>query len=502
MLRNNDGFKVGLISMPFAAANLPSIALTQLQSILRQNPGEPIESEIFYVNLDFAEYLGGQRYRQISDAVTATSSGLGEWLFRQAAFPELEDNFDEYLRRYGATLGLDRTMLKSHMAAHADIGDFLDELIDRYALEDYAVVGFSSMFAQNTASFAMAKMLKQRNPEIITVIGGANCETIMGAVIARNVEEIDFVFSGPALKTFPQLINCIREGQIEDCHDIRGVFSKTKCDRLIGEDCREIGEELGLEAELPLDYEGFLEAVEQKCPGLEASLLFETSRGCWWGERSHCTFCGLNGVTMKYRSMAPEQAVDQFNKMFEFYPRVSRFESVDNILPRQYFKSVFPNIKPPGSARIFYEIKADVKDHEMEVLANFFEDTNYDNAYIATTAKWLKPLGELIAHWTSQWQEHEGRPRLEFDLRDDKKIICDSRSGTMVEHDVGPSGLAVLAALDRPSSVKRLAKKLDDFSEPDLEREVESLREARLVFEEDQRYMSLVVDSDRERDYV
>ena len=28
----------------------------------------------------------------------------------------------------------------------------------------------------------------------------------------------------------------------------------------------------------------------------------ETSRGCWWGERSHCTFCGLNGMGMTYRS--------------------------------------------------------------------------------------------------------------------------------------------------------------------------------------------------------
>ena len=30
-------------------------------------------------------------------------------------------------------------------------------------------------------------------------------------------------------------------------------------------------------------------------PDVAPTLLFETSRGCWWGAKSHCTFCGLNG---------------------------------------------------------------------------------------------------------------------------------------------------------------------------------------------------------------
>lgn len=31
-------------------------------------------------------------------------------------------------------------------------------------------------------------------------------------------------------------------------------------------------------------------------------LLYEASLGCWWGEKHHCTFCGLNGTTMKFRA--------------------------------------------------------------------------------------------------------------------------------------------------------------------------------------------------------
>ena len=35
------------------------------------------------------------------------------------------------------------------------------------------------------------------------------------------------------------------------------------------------------------------------------SLPMESSRGCWWGAKQHCTFCGLNGGSMAYRSKSP-----------------------------------------------------------------------------------------------------------------------------------------------------------------------------------------------------
>jgi hypothetical protein len=37
----------------------------------------------------------------------------------------------------------------------------------------------------------------------VTVLGGANCEVPMGRVLAKNLSPIDFVFSGPALHSFP-----------------------------------------------------------------------------------------------------------------------------------------------------------------------------------------------------------------------------------------------------------------------------------------------------------
>ena len=45
------------------------------------------------------------------------------------------------------------------------------------------------------------------------------------------------------------------------------------------------------------------------------TLLFETSRGCWWGAKSHCTFCGLNGETMAFRSKSPRRALDELEQL-------------------------------------------------------------------------------------------------------------------------------------------------------------------------------------------
>ena len=38
---------------------------------------------------------------------------------------------------------------------------------------------------------------------------------------------------------------------------------------------------------------------------------FESARGCWWGAKHHCTFCGLNGTTMQFRSKSPQRVADE-----------------------------------------------------------------------------------------------------------------------------------------------------------------------------------------------
>jgi magnesium-protoporphyrin IX monomethyl ester (oxidative) cyclase len=133
----------------------------------------------------------------------------------------------------------------------------------------------------------------------------------------------------------------------------------------------ELGEELEIDANVELDYEPFLHTLKNNFPTrpVKPTLLFETSRGCWWGARAHCTFCGLNGGTMNYRAMSPQLAIEQFHALFKYASECSDFQCVDNIMPKNYVKEVFPFLKTPQGADIFYEVKADLSEEDLQVMA-------------------------------------------------------------------------------------------------------------------------------------
>jgi ribosomal peptide maturation radical SAM protein 1 len=365
-------YKIALINMPFAAAEFPSIALTQLRSVLHGELGDEVQCEILYLNLDFVRLLGQPLYELVSNSVDANTAGLGDWFFSQEAFPELPDRSDAYLARHFSGPGgqLDvfkRTLSEKRLTVHA----FLEDLIRRYRLDQVSLAGFTSMFSQNIACIALAKALKQRAPGIRVAMGGANCESPMGNVLVRHVPWVDFVFSGPGLRSFPRLVRHLVAGEEAECHRIAGVVTARKLALQVSGGVKEIGEELDIDVDVELDYDDYFAQHDRKLPGvrLQPKIPFETSRGCWWGERSHCTFCGLNGMTMRYRAMAPAKAVRLLQRLFDRYAaRSSEFQSVDNILPREYLTDVLPRLHTPDHVSLFYEVKADLKEHEMALL--------------------------------------------------------------------------------------------------------------------------------------
>ena len=321
-----------------------------------------------YANHDFAHYLGLDIYQYIVSSMEALHSGLGDWFFRQAAFPELPDNAEAYFQRYFPQRHATAKAFKRVIVdKRAKLDQVLVSLVTKYDLYQADLVGFTSMFSQNLACFALARKIKEHNPAILTVLGGANCESPMGMELVQHVAAIDFVFSGPGLKSFPQFIQHCLERKLEKCHTIPGVFSKTNVAQAPGVS----GEELDIDVEVALNYDAFLETIEKSFPNGEVKpiLLFETSRGCWWGERAHCTFCGLNGLSMRYRAMQPEKATRLLQSLFQHTSKVSRLECVDNILPRSYLEQVFPTLNTPPNMYIFYEVKADLSEEDMQILS-------------------------------------------------------------------------------------------------------------------------------------
>jgi magnesium-protoporphyrin IX monomethyl ester (oxidative) cyclase len=117
------------------------------------------------------------------------------------------------------------------------------------------------------------------------------------------------------------------------------------------------------------DYFQTLPTCPKIAPYITPGLFVETSRGCWWGQKQHCTFCGLNGSGMTYRSKSPERVVREFSWLAQRYG-LRKFFVVDNILDLNHIDTVLPMfaaLEEPYS--IFYETKANLKRHQVQQLA-------------------------------------------------------------------------------------------------------------------------------------
>lgn len=193
------------------------------------------------------------------------------------------------------------------------------------------------------------------------------------------------MFSGPALRSFPQLVNSLLADDHRATLGIHGVFHAENLDRILepgapakthliapGRPVLPVGQELDVNTFIRLDYDSFIDDVARNFPDGEVDLVlpFETSRGCWWGEKAHCTFCGLNSLSMNYRSMAASNAKLLLADLFARYGHTHKqWICVDNILPREYLTDLFPDLVAPPDTTIFYEVKADLTDAEVGVLA-------------------------------------------------------------------------------------------------------------------------------------
>jgi ribosomal peptide maturation radical SAM protein 1 len=366
---HRSSWPVVLVSMPFMDVDYPSIQLGLLKAIAEAH-GFPVRT--LHANLDLAARVGIDYYRKISQY---RGPLIGEWLFSLEAFGDAAPDADSSLLDAFANelsyLGESPDELRKLLlrTRQQDIPAYLDSLMDTFAWEKARVVGFSSTFQQNTASFALARRLRNRYPDIRLIFGGANFDGDMGIELVRSVQVVDAAVIGEGDIAFPSLLCALVAG--DDPGTVPGVVSRSggqitvnpplppipRLDDLPTPDYDEYfehGEELGL-----------LPPVARR----KVWIPFETARGCWWGEKHHCTFCGLNGTTMQYRSKQPKRVLDELAQQARRY-RSFRFAAVDNILDLGYLRTLFPMLIESGpDYEIFYEVKANLNRSQLKLLA-------------------------------------------------------------------------------------------------------------------------------------
>jgi len=348
-----------LVVPPLAHLTWPALGVHLLQAIARERG---LNTRVVYLSVLLAERIGALHYAALANA--PTDWVLGERLLGWKAWDGLApqvafDGLPLGDRRVGggATEYLDHlTDGTGHVpvswgdrytrealieAAHA-AGEVVDALADAIAQAGVPLVGATTSFDQTAPALALLQAVKARAPKIRTLLGGANCEAPMGPALAELTSAVDHVFCGESEPVFRDFLQAPEQApriiQGGPVHDL-DAWPGPRFDDYIDQ----------LRAHVP-------EVLDQG----RVWLAYESSRGCWWGEKQHCTFCGLNGLGMAYRHKSPDTVVRDLNGLLQDSP--TRYVAfTDNILPHHFHKQLLPRLPAEvGELHAFYEIKANL----------------------------------------------------------------------------------------------------------------------------------------------
>jgi ribosomal peptide maturation radical SAM protein 1 len=365
-----------LVSMPWEDLKYPSIQLGILLEVLRD---AGINAATRSMKFDFMEQcisataacpegerLGVAEYRTIVEWSRHVS--LGDWIFTVPPFRRPDAALDAEYIAFLRAFPVPAAVIDVAMRFRALSASFLERCADWIVAQTPAVVGFTSAFNQSASSLGLARILKARAPEIAIVFGGANCQGAMGAALLRAFPEVDVVVRGEGEIVLPALVHDLVAGgpirrQPGLCYrDDDRIVVVPEAD----------GPTVPM-TDVPVPcYDEYFERLEgasfaaDLAPSL--TLFYEGSRGCWWGEKSQCTFCGISSLTMPFRSKPSDRVVDELLGLARRYQRLD-FLVVDYIMDLRYLDDVMPRLRDAGfDLRLFFEMKANIRREHVQLL--------------------------------------------------------------------------------------------------------------------------------------
>ncbi len=329
-----------LIIPPIATTTRPSLGVHVLQAYSKK---VNYKINVLYANIIFAAQFGLDTNEKICNL--PASELLGEGLFAATAYevaPFGNDSVDMLLKHIELSSKL--------IDMEKKINDWIDKTASFVVECNFKVVGCTSMFEQTAASVALLKRIKQKSPDIITIIGGSNCDGVMAEGIASLTNKIDYIFSGESEDSFVNFLE--RVNSADKAFSKRIIYGKPKQD---------------LDSIPPPDYTEYYRqfkcffTAEFEKPN-NISIMYETSRGCWRGQktRTRCTFCGLNGGSIGFRQKSAIKVLNEIKLIAAAFPqRIKMINMSDNVMPNSYFKTLLPHLTDLTAEipylKIFYE---------------------------------------------------------------------------------------------------------------------------------------------------
>lgn len=368
--------EVLLLSLPWTNLDQPSLGLGILKSVLS---AKNISSEIRHLNLEMLRFLSAESY-----VTFAQSFGLNDFIFsgyvegktsKEQIRVLSEACFD--IQRSGRLANtkfesaedmIDKTLfLRENL-----IPEWLEEVAIKIAQKKYSLIGMTCLFDQTIASLAMSKAIKKYDESSFIALGGYAVRQPTGSMILQCSPYIDAV--------------CIDEGEgpILDLYKIvKGQKNKSESSGLVfrnEEDSKKNTQSVckwEMDDIPPPSYEDYFKDIKlleknHKVIVEYRSLPLENSRGCWWGEKKHCIFCGIKSSDLIYRHKKAESVIADITHLIDTYDCKS-FRFADYIMPNSYYKTLLPKlaeiVEENPELNFGGEIKANVTEEKIKLFA-------------------------------------------------------------------------------------------------------------------------------------
>lgn len=363
---------VWLGSLPWTNITQPNLGLAILKSVLA---AERIPAQVEHLNLEMLRflregtYVGLAQIWALNDYVfTGTLDAQPFGRRRQLVTETTAELWWSPTFNNGDVENLDAVTAGIDKLRDETVPAWLEETAERLAAEPYTLYGMTCVFDQTFASIALGKALKARSPERLVALGGYAVRSPTAEMLIRAfpwidavcIEEGEPVITGLARASAGQIALEDVPGLV--IRDSEGAPQKTGPVELWHMDT------------IPMpDYSNWFDDLKRlsRDHQLDIStfgLPVENSRGCWWGAKKHCIFCGIHDKDLTYRQKSPERALEQLDTLSERWGE-KRFRFADYILPNSYYGTLIPALSKRDYS-LACEIKANVQEANLRALAD------------------------------------------------------------------------------------------------------------------------------------
>jgi ribosomal peptide maturation radical SAM protein 1 len=363
-----------LVSMPWTSLAEPCLGLALLRGVMDE---QGIPCRVLHANLFLLEHLSGHTYQALAHIYV-----LNDFVFSGVLDPTVTNAQERALRlkareivnprggldplRFGGSEGVIQTIFKLR---NEIIPKWLEQWADEIASSDATLIGFTCMFDQTIASLALAKMIKARAPEKMIALGGYAVRSPTAEMLLRSNPWIDAV--------------CVGEGEItlqDLAHASVGKISLSAVRGIVYRDAEGVVQETvpppeaDLDKNPPPNFDDFFAdckrlSDDHKIDIEVMDIPMENSRGCWWGSKGHCTFCGIKDADMAYRYRSAARTIEVMEEHHQRY-KMNAFRFSDYILPNQYYATLLPMLIERGSPyELCAEMKSNVNREQFALLA-------------------------------------------------------------------------------------------------------------------------------------